>query len=589
MRDHWVVALAAAAIVGIVSHNVSGDRSAATDAGAVVLGIAGAIGVVALLAGGWGFLPRTRLGWAWTAFLGWMGVSAVVSGRIWPSLVGEATNMLGWFTFAALTAVTVAAAARGGTTRPLLERIAPFVVAVEVIVTGVQLVRAGNLGFADAGLIAHGTLPNSTYLGEAVLLLLPWSLLEADKGGLQLSRSSRIALVASTVLVLAASGSRVAALVAFAWAIWMVVKGSSLSARAKTAATAGLGLASLAVAALFARAEVLGSADASALGARPQMWRHALLATLERPLTGFGPDGFVAAAAKASTVSLARTEKALNLFRGATDPHNILAFVAVSAGIVGLALFLWFAVEFVLALRARARAGVDVAPGVWSMGGAFVLFLTAPATIHVLPLLGFVAGATLAARPAVETSQPRRVAGRVALSVLGLASALLFANSLTRFVFETHGPEISLRKAAASQALADAWRVDPYLYYLSSLHWGWTAKVDPGVASRQPDLIAIQRALALDSRDPFLALEYARTLEFYGASQVQVDAAFEAAFARWDLYPLARAEYATYLVRTGRLAEAKKQLAIAQLAQTDDDETSQAIAAAAKELGGASK
>lgn len=577
LRDPWVVALMAAGLLGIVSHNIANTRAGGTDAGTIVLGAAGCIAVAAIIALGASGFPRTRLGWAWVAFLGWMGVAAVASGRVWAALIGEPTNLLGWTSFAAIGAITCAVAVRGGAARPMLERVAPFVVAIEVIVAGVQLATSGQVGFVDVGIVAHGTLPNSTYLGEVLVLLLPWSLAEADRGGLQLSRTSRIALVASTVLVLAASGSRVAALVALLWAGWMLLRRSALAARTKAAATAALAVAAFGAGVVFARAEVLGSVGVSALGKRPEMWRQAYLAMLDRPLVGFGPDGFVAGAAHTTTIALAKTTSTMNLVPGGTDPHNALAFIAVSAGVLGVALFCWLAVEFILALRARARAGIDVSPAAWSVGGAMLLFLTAPATVHIWPLFGFVLGVSLAARPSTADTPVQRIAGRVGLAVVALASALLLTNSLTRYALESHGPQVSPRKAASAQAAADLWRVDPYLHYLSSLHWGWTAKVDTAVAVRQPDLAAIQRAVALDARDPFTALEHARTLSFYGANQTQVDAAFAETFARWQTYPLARAEYATYLARTGRLDRAKAQLAIAQLVSTDDKDTLRAI------------
>jgi O-antigen ligase len=589
MRDPWVVALMTAGVLGIVSHNIANTRAGGTDAGTMVLGAAGCIAVAATVALSASAYPRTRLGWAWVAFLSWMGVAAVASGRVWSALIGEPTNLLGWTSFAAIGAVAYAVSVRGGASTPMLERLAPFIVAVEVIVAGVQLAMSGQVGFVDVGIVAHGTLPNSTYLGEVLVLLLPWSLAEADRGGLQLSRTSRIALVASTVLVLAASGSRVAALIALVWAGWMLLRRSALAARTKAFATAALAVAALLAGVVFARSEVLGSVGVSALGKRPEMWRQAFLAMLDRPLVGFGPDGFVAGAAHTTTIALAKTTSTMNLVPAGTDPHNALAFVGVSAGVVGLAVFCWLAVEFALALRARAHAGIDVSPAAWSVGGAMVLFLTAPATIHVWPLLGFVLGVSLAARPSTADTPARRVAGRVGLAIVGLASALLLLNTATRYAFESHGQQVSPPKAPAAQASADLWRVDPYLYYLASLHWGWAAKTDSAVAVRQPDLTAIQRAVALDPRDPFTALEHARTLAFYGAAESQVDAAFAEAFARWETYPLARAEYATYLARTGRATQAKQQLAVARLVSTDDKDTLRAIRDAQDAIAQSSK
>jgi hypothetical protein len=99
------------------------------------------------------------------------------------------------------------------------------------------------------------------------------------------------------------------------------------------------------------------------------------------------------------------------------------------------------------------------------------------------------------------------------------------------------------------------------------------------------DLTSARRAASLDSRNAFYALEYARTLEFYGEPAPGVERAYAEVFARYPAFPLARAEYAVFLARSGSIARAREQLAIALLARDADEERDRAIAAARELIG----
>lgn len=577
-RDPFAVALTVFAVLGLVSLAGARVQAQAMDEGAVVLGLAGLVAAASLLRLDAQPASRSRLAYAWAAFLAWALVSAALSGRVWASLVGEVTNLLGWFSLAALTAVTMAAAARAGAVRGLLCSVAPIVVFGQTAATLVQLAM---------GTTPRGSLPNSTYLGEAVLLLLPF-VLEADGDKDVIGRPQRVALAVSAVVTLAAAGSRVAAVAGMAWLVWALVTRRDVTTRVRVLLAAGLVVAVAAGGLLFARAEVLGSLGADTLGERPQMWRAATLAVEARPILGYGPDGFVAGGVAVTTPELARREPVLVFRPGAVDPHNVLAWVAVSTGVVGLALFAWALAELALAWRSRAAGGARVGPAAWAIGTTALVLLTAPLAIQVVPLMGLVLGVSVApaALPHEEpTSQRSTRALRPAASVvLGFAALVLVLNAGTRLPLEVHGADVSPRLAGFAQAATDVWRFDPHLAHLASLHWGWVAASDRTVAARQPDLAAIERAVAVDSRDPFVALERARTLRFYGADTTTVERAFLAAFDRWELYPLARAEYAVLLAQAGRDAEAREQLEIARLVNDRDPDRRDAIAAAETEL-----
>lgn len=585
--DAITVTLTVAGALGLVSLFGATVQAQAMDEGAVIFGVAGIVAAAALASRPASLVPRSRLGVAWAAFLGWALIAAALSGRVWSALVGESSNLLGWFALATLTLVVVAVSTRGQAARRALETIAPVVIFGEVAATLVQLARMAP---------ARGSLPNSTYLGEALLLLLPFTLAE-DSGGLELSRTARYALAVTTIVAITASGARVAAVVAFAWFVWVLLRRSSLAPRARVLATIGL-LAVVAVAGFaFARAEILGSTGSDTLGERPQMWRAAALAVAERPLTGYGPDGFVAGGAAVTTPALARSVKVLEFREGAMDPHSLPVWVAVSTGIVGLALFLWALVEVALVWRRRAAEGVDIAPTVWAVVGTGLVLCTAPAAIEIMPLLSLVLGVSLAAPPGAGVSVAsgrlavRRAVGWVVVAVLGLSAVAYAGNTGTRLALEIHPytDDSSLAKPQVAAAAMRLWPYDSHLAYLASLHGGLAIQADPLLGQSRPDLVAIERACELNTRDPFIARWRARVRYSYLLGDEQVEAAFEDAFARWPLYPVARAEYATFFAEQGRVAEANEQIAIAELVPVTRAELRDALEAARQAIASAEK
>lgn len=576
--DWSAVALMGVCLLGLVSIFGTSIQAEAVDAGAIVLGGAGVLGAGIALLEGARVVPGSRMGWSWTGFTAWALFAGAVSGRVWASLVGESTNALGWTAFAALTAVAVAAGSLRGALR-VLRVVAPWIVAVQVTAVFVQLTASRD---------PAGTLPNSTYLGEALLLALPF-LMPGPADAPEWQRRPRLILSGLSVFALAAAGSRVAAVIAAAWFVFCLVRRSDIAPHLRRWVALGVMVAVLAAGLVFARGEVLGSLGANTLGERPAMWKAAALAVAQRPVTGWGPDGFVAGGAAVTTSEMAR-DGAILIFRpGAVDPHSALVWVAVSCGVVGLGLFLWFLVEVALLLFARARAGEDVTAGAWALGGAFVVMLTAPAAIEVLPLMAFVFGVVALGRGIDEDAAPAttavRVGGYALLAVLALGSVLLVANASARRPFESVGPKISPPKAVAAMRTAALWSLDPHLAYLASLHSGYLGAVDPSVAAAKPDFALIERAAILDTRNPFFGLERARTRKYYLQPPASVDEAFADAFRRWPAYPVAHAEYAAYLSDQGRFEEARRELALAKLVDDKDPDRLAAIKAAERVLG----
>lgn len=553
------------AFAGVIGGYVlKGSEAASLDYAAVFAAVAGIFAAVGLLAGGDISLSRSRLTYAWTAFMGWALVSAVVSGRFWASLVGESSSMLGWSLLAAMTAVALASVRYAPQVRRVFETSGWYVLFGESALIFWQLATGASPG---------GTLPNSTYLGEALLLLLPWTL--SNPAASKWERWPRMIAVVVTLAALAASGARTAAVVGVAWAIWALARNASWSVRARTVGLLALVAVVVAAGLFFSRTEILGSASASALGQRPAMARISIAAVALRPVLGWGPDGYRAGGSAASTVQLAESGPVMVVAPGAADPHDVLLWVVVSTGLVGLALFVWFGTETVLRWRQRLKQGVDAWPAIWAVGGVIVVLLTAPAYPLVLPPLALAFGVSLwgpapAGRVDSATERIRGVIGVAVLTVVALACGTLALDAAVRSNFENVDPVRSPQVAAGALSAARLWSVDPYLWLLASRQTGQAIAESPSSFPNGTDLAAVERAQALDSRNPDYPLQLAWRLQSYQAPPAQVEQAYQEVFERYPLQPQARAGFAIYLAGLGQRSEAQQQLTIAQILMVKD-------------------
>jgi tetratricopeptide (TPR) repeat protein len=186
--------------------------------------------------------------------------------------------------------------------------------------------------------------------------------------------------------------------------------------------------------------------------------------------------------------------------------------------------------------------------------------LAAPAALQTVPLALLVLGASLSpgAAPAGARSDQKTAAGSWALRIAAVVlAALVGAYGATLLsVSRTIGQP----PPKTVEAAADTWRFDPLLNYWASLTWGYAGQQDPSLLNSKPDLVAIQRAVALEPTNPIYQTELARTLGFYGMPSDQVLAAFAKAVQLAPNDPEARAAYAEYLIFLKDLPAARKQL-----------------------------
>lgn len=567
--------LVVAALVGLVASFGTRGQAQAVDLAAAWLGVAGLLGSAATWSV-WrtrGVPVPSRLAVSVGSFVLWLLAASVLSGRGWSAFAGETTSGLGWLSVAALVAVALGGWVSAEHSALLAGRYAWLVVLGESLALFLQRATGADL--------VAGTLPNSTYFGEAILLLLPWTLSDEPSGrGLARWRQEGVSLLAVTAL--AASGARVAAVAGAVWLVWAAGRRLNGGRRLRLAVAAVVMVAVVAAGLVFAADEVLGSAGVNAAGKRPQMWAAAVVAVAARPALGWGADGFLAGGA--ATVSRQLTRAGLVFGPGSTDPHNLLVWVAVSAGLVGLALFCWLAVEVVLAWRHRPRPAYR-GPAVSGVVMFLFVLLTAPAAVQVLPLFGLMLGISLGGAQAPPVAAgARKVSMLVGSAVLAVASFVLAANMLTRAPLETPGPDASVKVAPISLAVTRVWPFDAHLAYLASLHTGFAVVASPGLVAEGVDLAQAQRAADLDARNPFYALELARTRRFYRQPAADVDTAFRETLRRYPALPLAHAEYAASLASAGRRAEALRQIELAEALDAGDPQVQAALDSARKAL-----
>jgi len=245
------------------------------------------------------------------------------------------------------------------------------------------------------------------------------------------------------------------------------------------------------------------------------------------------------------------------------DPHNLLLWVAVSAGVVGLILFLWFAFEVARNWVLQLRSGDDqaVLPFVLSTGSYALVVLTAPAPLQTALLAALVLGASL--RPERRASVPALAGGavKVAGALAALVVIFMMAFALTRVSIAQTGVAMDPTR---TQGLADVWRVDPYLYYRAAYDWVVAKRTDPMVGQAMPDLAAVRRASELAPYDPVYATEYARILGSYRRPRSEVEPAFARAIRLFPSSPDAHSAYAEYLLGLGDTQGAARELRAAQ-------------------------
>ena len=543
----------AAVIATLVAVNPFGGLTQATDLPRVCLSIAGIMAALLLPQGREAAraLLRWRVAWTTAALLGWALLSALFSGRIPGAFFGTDGSGVGWPVMVVGAVVVLGVAARSSDVRAILPWAAVVLLGIQVVATGIELF---------AGTIPGGTLSNSSFSGEVVVLAVPlvlWTALHAKR---PVDAAWRYGLCLAGVGVLIAAGARMST-VALMGAL-LVWAGTLVWARWGTHAgwIAFGGLAAVTVAGLsYVVAQWSAGLSRGALGdfwrSRAGLWDPAVRAIAARPLIGWGPDGYQYAVGKLAHRGVF---DAWAYWPVSQDPHNIILWFGVSTGVVGILVATWFAAEVGRDWLDQARAPDGDGSRAIMTGVALyaVSAMATPAALQTLPVALVFLGASL--RVESPRGRERGTGWVVVVTAVALAVAVVLgAYGVIRL---TVADRLTAPAPAAAQRAADAVRFDPFLYYDASVQWGYAAQRSTRIQQQRLDLIAIERAVSLEPTNGLYQLELARTLVSYGASQADVRSVYQRALELAPGSPDARSSYAEYLLALGRTREAKTYL-----------------------------
>lgn len=425
-------------------------------------------------------LPRTPLHLAVLAFLAANVLATVFAPHHYTALFGERGRYLGLTFLADMALLYLAVSVAFVRGRDWAVLAAALAVAALGAIAYALVQRLGLDPFAWTGETATfpaGTLGNpnilSHFLGVAFAAGLSVALFAR-----QVSAPLRAASLLLAVLALgtgAIVGSRaliLSVLVSLAVAALLYVRlaGPRLAKRRLALAVPVAVAVLLAVLAFTPVGErLLATAAGSGIEDRLLVWEGGLRAIQERPVLGFGPDGF------SSAYPRHRTPGAL-LGSAHTSPHNWVVQTAVSSGLVGLA-----ALVATLALFAAPlwRRGLRIAPGLAApllvVAAAYwgqALLSVGSIGVDWVPWVGLgAAAAMLGARPAPTAARPLPpVLYAIVMAAAGLAAlsgVMAFEANRAALVASVAWHEQRTGEALAAARLAverDPGRAD---------HWNW--------------------------------------------------------------------------------------------------------------------
>lgn len=220
-------------------------------------------------------------------------------------------------------------------------------------------------------------------------------------------------LLAFFVAVLNLSGSRIGLIAGLLIAIIMVVRlRMTLAVAAGIAIAVGL-VVSLAAGGAAGGGSGVGTAragDSGGITPRIEAWKAGVTGFADKPLTGWGPGRYQAAASPHLTERFPQTEGINKVF---TAAHNVLIEMLIGGGVIGFVLF----AVFVVLAGMNARGGMA-----WAALGIFATLLLQPMSVMTVPVAMVALGAADANSLRVRVKP--KVPMLVGMGVLGCAGVI---------------------------------------------------------------------------------------------------------------------------------------------------------------------
>jgi O-antigen ligase len=359
------------------------------------------------------------------AFLVWMTISTL--------LADEPRNALwGVFSDASLYALAAYLAiwALGRELSPRGRRYLPPVLIVGASITALagfaeavgDIHKLVPTGFPDraSGLTGNPVILGGVMVG-AVALLIGWigrwdSVKKRRRDELPYGW---LVLLGFFVAVLNLSGSRIALIAGLLIAVIMIVR-FRMALMIATFAAVGLGLF-LSLAAPAASGGSAGTSRATEGGGftpRIEAWKAGIKGVEEKPITGWGPGRYQAAASPHLSERFPQTEGINKVF---TAAHNVLIEMLIGGGVVGFVLF----AAFIVLAGMNARGAMA-----WAALGIFATLLLQPMSVMTVPVAMVCLGAADAAslRVRVKPKTPMLI-GMGVLALAGVVFGFLLVLS----------------------------------------------------------------------------------------------------------------------------------------------------------------
>lgn len=433
-------------------------------------------------------LRRTRLDLWVLGFVAWLGVSTAFSIHPLTSVFGHYTRSGGLLTYvlyAALFFLVVQFADKGSRVLALAKAV--FWSGMIVSAYGVlQYLGIDWVRDVPASLVgrAYSTLGNPGVLGSQLVYVLP---LSAALALTERRMGWRVAYWSGTLL------SAIALMATFSRSAWIggalalaLLAAYAIRHRVKMERSIDLPFAAFSVLAVmlgiwrsvaasdqvtnvFARLGDLLDFESGSGFSRVGLWRAAIDATMDRPVTGFGLDTFRLFSPSYFASEYARTGDYLAI---PDNAHSYPLQLVSTAGVLGLALFLaviamvgWTSARKTLAVpRGSAGTAHILLAAFWAASAGYVVNLFASISMPNTTFMLWVSMAVLMAPSAWERPLKAPASGRaIAVVAAGLCLALAVAAVVplradNRYLAGTTLPDLGARIAAADAAV----RLAPY-------------------------------------------------------------------------------------------------------------------------------
>lgn len=467
----------------------------------------------------------------WVRILALIGITGLVATVVAPlpltSLFGGPETAAGLLMFAAAGLALCGASV-------LFDRLRDVLAGTVAVLGGVQVLMASSQ--AARGVHPQGTLENSTYMAQVVLMALPLAIaLLVGRAGPRFSRFVPGVLAFTVAGFFVFTESRTAAVIALAYGLWSIMPEAWRAARPALTRWAVLGgIAAVSASGTAAALAVRGVIPVPGVvfGATPRLWALGARA-------GFvGPDGYRFAIARIAGPEFHAVQPGWpgGPAQMAGDSHNLLIGWYSAAWWPGVVLGLVFSAVIV---HAWITAG-DSRRSPFAAGALLyaATLLTAPAPLQTLPLAILILGASLplmtpAEKDASSPAWSRFMGGSMgAVAVAAMMATMLFLGTTgSRLSVVAEGPSVTEAEAAHASAVAGFWRFDPLAHAIAARRWAWVAA--SGVAgARAREVAEWEAVLALEPENPIYRSEYVSASVLSGREGADGEIA-----AALDLYP----------------------------------------------------